>query len=84
MENMMHVIDRLLVLRLSLLLGYIISISTPFKRILDFLLQPQIFGGLITYVVDPVWSLAKFLYTEGCMIPLQSIMSGFGYLLSFL
>lgn len=69
----MQVIDRLLVLRLSLLLGYIISISSPFTKVINFLLQPSIFGGLLTYIIEPLWSLSKFLLTEGFQQPLQSI-----------
>jgi hypothetical protein len=62
----MQVIDRLLVLRLSLLLGYVISFSTPFKRILNFFLEPTVFGGLLTYVIEPLFGLVKFLLVEGC------------------
>lgn len=69
----MQVIDRLLVLRLSLLLGYVISISSPFTKVINFLLQPSILGGFLTYIIEPLWSLSKFLLTEGFQYPLQSI-----------
>lgn len=78
----MQVIDRLLVLRLSLLLGYVISISTPFTRILNFFLQPSVFSGILTYVIEPLVGLCRFLLVEGCQFPLQFIISIISWLLS--
>ena len=37
MESMMKVIDSFVVLRLSLLLGYVISLSSPFSSMLSFI-----------------------------------------------
>lgn len=37
MESMMQVIDSFVVLRLSLLLGYVISLSSPFSSMLSFI-----------------------------------------------
>jgi hypothetical protein len=60
MESMMQVIDSFVVLRLSLLLGYIISISSPFSKFLGFFLNPGIFGSLIA----PFIQLLMFLLNE--------------------
>jgi len=56
----MHLIDRLVILRLSLLLGYVITYSTPFSRLLSFIMQPAVFKGLI----EPLFQVVKFLWQE--------------------
>jgi hypothetical protein len=60
MESLMHLIDRLVILRLSLLLGYVITYSTPFSRLLSFFMQPAVFKGLI----EPLFQVVKFIWQE--------------------
>jgi len=55
MESFMQVIDSFVVLRLSLLLGYIISFSSPVSRLLSFIFQPGVFGALLTHVIEPLF-----------------------------
>jgi len=59
----MQVIDSFVVLRLSLLLGYIISISSPFSKFIGFFLNPGIFGMLIA----PIINILGFFFKEALM-----------------
>lgn len=64
----MQVIDSFVVLRLSLLLGYIISISSPFSKFISFFLNPGIFGMLIA----PVFKIIGFIFNEA-LVPFQML-----------
>lgn len=75
MESLMHVIDRLVILRLSLLLGYVISLSAPFARLLSFFLSPSVF----TSVIEPLFSLIRFILSE-CLYPVTTMWALLVYL----
>ncbi len=79
----MHLIDRFVILRLSLLLGYVISISTPFSWLISFFWQPTVFGSLLVNVIEPLFSLSVFLLKE-CFYPITSIVRLVAYSVSVL
>lgn len=72
----MQVIDRLVILRLSLLLGYVISLSAPFSRLITFFLKPSVFSNFI----EPLATFFRLILGE-CMEPIMSLMSLFWSLL---
>lgn len=74
----MQVIDSFVVLRLSLLLGYIISISSPFSKFIGFFLNPGIFGMLIA----PIIKIIGFIFNEA-LVPFQMLGDLFSFISRF-
>ena len=60
-------------LRLSVLLGYIISNSSPFLDMVNYFLQPGVFGFFVK-LVNPMFSVLYFILSE-LLFPLKELLN---------
>lgn len=56
---------------MSLLLGYIISISSPFSKLMNFFFSPGVFGTLVAFF-SPIITFVKFILSE-LFFPITSV-----------